>query len=632
LSVTVDTFDNGGGEAPGIEIKWQGVRVAFQATTKEFLRKDMFVDASITVTAAGEATFTYDGVTVSATLAGYAGIQANKYMFGARTGGGNDRHWLDDICINACATIEPAPLCENAVQVEIYTGHSRIGGGAPYSGFVGSFTSSRVSFAAETGYNWHPFSLNDFGADITGYLDVAAAGTYTFALNSDDGSLLFIDGSLVVDNGGAHAPRVTIGSANLTAGRHCFEVQFFECCSGESGVDLILPPGVLYGCPPSCKLTCDNITKCNDPGQCAATVSYPPPTSDCDGVMVNCSPASGSFFPVGTTPVNCTAVDVCNGKTVDQCTFTVTVNDCEPPAIICPANITQCNDPGQCSAVATYTVTASDNCDANPAVSCSPPSGSTFPVGTTPVTCTATDASGNAASCSFTVTVKDCEPPKITCPNDIVTCNEPGKPFAVVTFTATATDNCGVATVVCAPPSGSTFPIGTTPVTCTATDTSGNPSTCSFTVTVKDCQGRWTGGGSVKGTATSIGVPVGERVTHGFELHCDPAMLPNNLEVNWKDASGAQHNFHLETLTSGFCTDDPTITPNPPDAFSDTYIGKGTGRLDGNPGATAEWKFTDAGEPGTNDTAQIIIKDGSSTTVLSVSGNLDNGNHQAHLQ
>ena len=94
-------------------------------------------------------------------------------------------------------------------------------------------------------------------------------------------------------------------------------------------------------------------------------------------------------------------------------------------------------------------------------------------------------------------------------------------------------------------------------------------------------------------------------------------------------ASGKQHNIHLETLTIGFCTDDPTITPNPPNAFSDTYIGNGLGRLDGNP-ARAEWKFTDAGEPGWKDTAQITIKDASSTTVLSVSGSLDKGNHQAH--
>ena len=50
----------------------------------------------------------------------------------------------------------------------------------------------------------------------------------------------------------------------------------------------------------------------------------------------------------------------------------------------------------------------------------SPPSGSTFPVGTTTVTNTATDASGNTTSCSFTVTVTDTQNPVITCPGNLV--------------------------------------------------------------------------------------------------------------------------------------------------------------------------------------------------------------------
>src|SRR5207249_10191355 len=74
LSVTLDTYDNGGGEAPGIEIKWHGTRVAFdnidpdQGVAKDFLRKNKFVDANLTVTPSGLATFTYDGRTISAQL------------------------------------------------------------------------------------------------------------------------------------------------------------------------------------------------------------------------------------------------------------------------------------------------------------------------------------------------------------------------------------------------------------------------------------------------------------------------------------------------------------------------------------------------------------------------------------
>lgn len=133
-----------------------------------------------------------------------------------------------------------------------------------------------------------------------------------------------------------------------------------------------------------------------------------------------------------------------------------------------------------------------------------------------------------------------------------------------------------------------------------------------------------TGGGSVidlSGTPST-------RVTHGFELHCDISKKPNNLEVNW----GNGNKFHLTSLTSAFCFDDPTIVPNPPAAGFDTYIGTGTGTLNGVAGATITFTFTDAGEPGTNDNAKIKITDSGGTIVVNVSGNLHNGNHQAHNQ
>ena len=78
------------------------------------------------------------------------------------------------------------------------------------------------------------------------------------------------------------------------------------------------------------------------------------------------------------------------------------------------------------------------------------------------------------------------EPPTITCsPNIVATITNPGGNCGVVTFAApTVSDNCPGVTAVCVPPSGSCFPAGTTTVTCTATDSSGNTATCSFTVSV----------------------------------------------------------------------------------------------------------------------------------------------------
>ncbi len=132
------------------------------------------------------------------------------------------------------------------ITVDIYSGHGVTGSGAPYSGLVGSFSASDIMFATDNGYTWHPFGLVDFGADITGSLNVAVDGNYLFTLNSDDGSLLLIDGNPAVDDGGPHIPRVVSDSVFLTAGVHPFEVQFFEDFSGPSGVDMILPRGVTY--------------------------------------------------------------------------------------------------------------------------------------------------------------------------------------------------------------------------------------------------------------------------------------------------------------------------------------------------------------------------------------------------
>lgn len=142
--------------------------------------------------------------------------------------------------------------------------------------------------------------------------------------------------------------------------------------------------------------------------------------------------------------------------------------------------------------------------------------------------------------------------------------------------------------------------------------------TATVTITVRDAgsPGRMTGGGTIGNTTAR----------HGFELHCDSSVNPNRLEVNW----GKGNKFHLETLLTAQCSDDPAIGPNPPSAGFDTYHGTGLGRFNGIAGATIEWTFTDAGEPGRNDFATIIIRDVNGFMVLNVSGFLKNGNHQAH--
>jgi len=229
-----------------------------------------------------------------------------------------------------------------------------------------------------------------------------------------------------------------------------------------------------------------NIVTFTDPGQCNAVVTFAPsPSDNCPGVSVICAPPSGSAFAKGTNTVNCTATDA-SGNTAG-CSFTVAVRDTNAPSITCPANIVTNTAPGQCSQVASFTAAASDNC---PGVSvvCAPLSGSTFPKGTNTVNCTATDASGNTGGCSFTVVVRDLEPPTITCSTNIVTHTDLSQCSAVVNFVTTTGDNCPGVSFACTPSSGSTFPKGTSPVNCTATDASGNSTSCNFSVTVNDTE------------------------------------------------------------------------------------------------------------------------------------------------
>ncbi len=230
------------------------------------------------------------------------------------------------------------------------------------------------------------------------------------------------------------------------------------------------------------------ITVSNTTGQCGANVSFAVTATDnCGSANVTYSIAPGSFFAVGTTTVTATATDDCGNTS--SCSFIVRVVDTENPVIVnLPANISKSNDAGQCGAIVTWSpVSVTDNCP-GAVLSATHASGAQYPVGTTVVVYTATDASGNTVNGSFTVTVTDTQKPTVVCPSSIsviANTTESSVSGANVTYgTATASDNCGVASVTYSKASGSFFPVGTTTVTVTVVDVNGNEETCSFDVTV----------------------------------------------------------------------------------------------------------------------------------------------------
>ena len=150
-----------------------------------------------------------------------------------------------------------------------------------------------------------------------------------------------------------------------------------------------------------------------------------------------------------------------------------------------------------------------------------------------------------------------------------------------------------------------------------AVSTVSQTSTSTATISSSNC--RMTGGGSI---FDPLGTP-NTRITHGFEIHCDVTHTPNRIEINW-----AKDKFHLATLTTASCIDDPLLHPGQPapNGF-DTFVGTGVG-VDGK---TIEFTFTDDGEPGKGvDHAKYVIKGPGGNTLVDAQGYLEKGNHQTH--
>jgi hypothetical protein len=118
--------------------------------------------------------------------------------------------------------------------------------------------------------------------------------------------------------------------------------------------------------------------------------------------------------------------------------------------------------------------------------SCAPASGSSFPVGTTTLTCNATDATALTASCASSAVVAgpSVPPLAISCPAIPTAVANNGK-FANVTYTSpTVTGGVAPLGTTCSPASGSQFAVGTTTVTCTAVDAASDSASCTTTATV----------------------------------------------------------------------------------------------------------------------------------------------------
>lgn len=228
--------------------------------------------------------------------------------------------------------------------------------------------------------------------------------------------------------------------------------------------------------PPVLELPADITAEATGPAGAIVTFAVSA-TDDVDGsVTANATPASGSTFALGTTTVNVSATDTAGN--IANGSFTVTVQDTTPPSITAPADFSvEGNTTGGATDVSLGTPTVSDIVDSAPTETNNAPA--FFPLGPTTVTWIATDASGNFATATQVVTVVDTTAPSITAVSSVtVIVGAPSSVlpsptvFDIVDPNPTVTND--------AP---AFFSPGSTVVTWTATDASGNSNTATTTVT-----------------------------------------------------------------------------------------------------------------------------------------------------
>jgi hypothetical protein len=254
--------------------------------------------------------------------------------------------------------------------------------------------------------------------------------------------------------------------------------------------------------------------------------------------------------------------------------------------------------------------------------------------GTYPIVPTLVDPGGrlpnyDLAITNGTLTIVDTTAPALSLPAAI-TATAATPAGAVVTFTATATDLVdGARPVTCTPESGSTFPIGTTTVACSAGDTRGNTANGSFMVTVNALNqpGRMAADAVIDAGAVrhSVAFMVAQGVQGGAAGALRYSVRTSQPGADRRDV------FETIAITSVAFFNLPGVAPGTqPRSGADTAAFGGTMRWNGRSGYTFTAVATDAGEPGAgHDRFTITVRDGGGTIVASVDATISAGNIQS---
>ncbi|XP_072025661.1 uncharacterized protein [Amphiura filiformis] len=234
-----------------------------------------------------------------------------------------------------------------------------------------------------------------------------------------------------------------------------------------------------------------DITVETAPGEPTASVFWEAPviTDGGDNRRIPDPDIPPGDFGIGTTQV---VYDFEADGFSFYCTFSVIVEDREPPGISCPADIEERTRDGENVAIISWSIpSVSDNSGGEsiiPQLTEGQEPGSDFELGEHAVTYLATDEAGNQNSCTFIVLVVDEEQPQLQCPDDITVETLETESMAAANWERIeADDNSGGGVIVTAePPSGTRFEIGINSVSVIAVDSSNNEASCVFSVTVID--------------------------------------------------------------------------------------------------------------------------------------------------
>ena len=255
------------------------------------------------------------------------------------------------------------------------------------AGGLGTDFGNGPSTRSFTIQNTGPLALSVTGVSITGVnaSDFSVTASAAGGVGPNTGSTSFTL-SFTPSAAGTRTATIHIANSDCDEGDYDFAVQGTGCTAPV--------------------VSCNNapITQGTDAGLCSASVSYNAATATGTSPTITYSKNSGTAFSKGTTIVTATAT---NGCGTDQCSFTITVNDLEKPAVTPPANVMVsgycATAPAPASAITLGVPSTSDNCPGTISVVSNAPA--SYPPGTTTITWTATDASGNQNTATQTVTI-----------------------------------------------------------------------------------------------------------------------------------------------------------------------------------------------------------------------------------